>query len=66
MPLTVNHKKCLKSGQCTYMQPDLFKEGPDGYPIVLNTEPTAVQRPDAEEAMDLCPASAITWEEMKQ
>ena len=61
MQLVVNHKKCLKSGQCTYMQPALFNEGPDGYPVVLVAEPDGDLRDGAEEAIDLCPASAITW-----
>ena len=62
MPLTVNHKKCLKSGQCTYMHPALFQEGGDGYPIVLIPEPTDDQRTDADDAIELCPVSAISWE----
>ena len=63
MHLVVDHKKCLKSGQCSYMQPDLFKEGPDGYPLVLIPQPNAALRENAEEAIDLCPASAINWNE---
>ncbi len=67
MPLTVNRKKCLKSGQCTYMHSDLFREGEGGWPVILVPDPTDErQRADAEDAIDLCPASAISWEEPKQ
>lgn len=60
MPLTINKSRCLKSGQCTYMHPDLFREGEDGHPDVLVAELTDEQRAAAEEAVDLCPASAIS------
>ena len=63
MQLIVDHKKCMKSGQCSYMQPGLFKEGPDGYPLVVVSEPEGALRESAEEAIDLCPASAIKWNE---
>ncbi len=66
MPLTVDRRRCLKSGQCTYNYPALFREGPDGYPEVLVTEPGPDQRGDAEEAVDLCPASAIELSAMPQ
>lgn len=59
MALTVDRRRCLKSGQCTYNYPALFREGQDGYPEVLISEPDPDQRGEAEEAVDLCPASAI-------
>ena len=61
--LVVNTKRCLKSGQCTYLHPDLFKEGPDGHPIVLVERPLGEQLESAREAADICPASAIDLEE---
>lgn len=44
------------------MHPALFQEGGDGYPIVLIPEPTDDQRTDADDAIELCPVSAISWE----
>jgi ferredoxin len=58
----VDRKACLKSGQCTYLHPELFVEGPDGYPEVLVDEVPAESREAAEDAVDVCPASAIRLE----
>jgi ferredoxin len=63
MKLTVDRKICLKSGQCTYLHPELFRERPDGYPEVIVEEVTEALRKGAEEAAELCPASAISLEE---
>ena len=57
--LVVDHATCLKSGQCTYLHPDLFREGPDGRPIVLIERPDGPQLVEAEDAAEICPASAI-------
>jgi len=59
MNVSIDHKKCLRSGQCTYLHPDLFREGDDGFPIVLVEQPEGEQREGAEDAADICPASAI-------
>jgi ferredoxin len=61
--LIVDRKACLKSGQCTYLHPDLFVEGPDGYPVVQVEEVSPDQREGAEEAVEMCPAQAIRLEE---
>jgi len=63
MRLVVNHKKCLRSGQCAYLHPELFKTGPDGAPIVLVDPIGDDLREVAEDAADLCPSGAITLEE---
>ncbi len=60
--LSVDTKKCLKSGQCAYLHPGLFKEGPDGRPIVLVAEPTGGQIQEADDAAEICPAQAIRLE----
>lgn len=62
MNLAVDLKKCLRSGQCFYLHPELFKEGDDGYPLVLVAEPDAEQQAAAEEAEELCPGQAIRLE----
>ena len=61
--LSVETKKCLKSGQCTYLHPGLFKQGPDGRPIVLVVEPTGAQLREAEDAAEICPAQCIHIED---
>lgn len=60
--LRIDRKKCLRSGQCFYLHPDLFQEGEDGYPIVLVEEPQGEARDKAEDAADICPAGAIVVE----
>jgi ferredoxin len=59
MNVSIDHKKCLRSGQCTYLHPDLFREGDDGFPVVLVEHPEGEQLEGAEDAADICPASAI-------
>lgn len=59
MKLSIDRDSCLRSGQCIYLHPDLFREGEDHVPVVLVDEPEGQQLDDAEEAADICPASAI-------
>lgn len=59
MKITVERKKCLRSGQCTYLHPKLFKEGEDGYPVVLVEAVPAELEQEAEDAADVCPSAAI-------
>lgn len=60
MKLEVDRKACLKSGQCTYMHPRLFKQGEDLFPIVIVDEVPEELAEEAEDAADICPASAIS------
>jgi ferredoxin len=62
MRLTINHDRCLKSGQCAYMQPDLFRLDDEGSPIVLVESPAGPQIDMAQDAADMCPAQAILLE----
>lgn len=59
MKLTIDRDSCLRSGQCIYLHPDLFREGDDHVPVVLVEELDGEQLEKAEEAADICPASAI-------
>ncbi len=63
MKLTVDRKACIKSGQCTYLHPDLFKEEADGYPAVLVDPVPPDQLSDAEDAVEICPGQAIFLKE---
>ncbi|MFN0148071.1 MAG: ferredoxin [Dehalococcoidia bacterium] len=63
MKVTVSRIKCLRSGQCTYLHPKLFKEGEDGYPTVLVDELPDDLKEEAEDAADICPSGAIDIEE---
>ncbi|MCK9519747.1 MAG: ferredoxin [Dehalococcoidia bacterium] len=60
MRVAVNKEKCLRSGQCMYMHPKIFDEGPDGFPVVLAEDVPVELKAEAEDAADICPSSAIT------
>ena len=62
MKVTVNHTKCLRSGQCTYLHPKLFKEGEDGYPVVPVEDVPDDLKEEAEDAADISPSGAIDIE----
>lgn len=59
MRLTVNRRTCLRSGQCTYLPPRLFREGDDGFPVVLVEYPEGELLEEANDAAELCPSSSI-------
>ena len=59
MKIVVVKSKCLRSGQCTYLHPKLFKEGEGGYPEVLVEVVPDDLKAEAEDAADICPSGAI-------
>lgn len=59
MPLVIDHGKCRKTGQCSYLHPELFKSDTDGSPSVLVEHPEGELLTAAEDAIDLCPSGAI-------
>ena len=63
MRLVINYKKCRRAGQCSYLHPELFKVDGAGAPVVLVEHPGEEQREAAEEAVDLCPNGAISFEQ---
>ncbi|MCA9829169.1 MAG: ferredoxin [Dehalococcoidia bacterium] len=63
MKLSVDRKACIKSGQCTYLHPDLFREEADGYPAVLVDPVPATSLKDAEDSVEVCPGQAIYLKE---
>jgi ferredoxin len=61
--LTVDRSVCVRSGQCSYLHPELFRADEDGSPIVLVEWPGEDLRAAAEEAAELCPSGAITLDD---
>jgi len=59
MRLVIDHRKCRRTGQCSYLHPELFKADEVGAPIVLVEHPSEALRAAAEEAVELCPSGAI-------
>ena len=61
MRIEINMETCLNSGQCAYMQPELFEVDDDGVPTVLvSGELTPEQLEAANDAVDVCPSQSIT------
>jgi ferredoxin len=60
MRLVIDHNRCRRTGQCSYLHPELFKSDTDGSPIVLVAHPGEELREAAEEAVELCPTGAIS------
>jgi ferredoxin len=58
MRINVDRVRCENHGQCALVAPEIFRMNSEG---VLEYEDTAEnsQRPEAEEAADLCPVQAI-------
>ena len=64
MKVKIDYEKCYKSGECYYNHPELFRMGDEDYPMVLmNQISDDATRRHAEEAIEVCPAVAITLED---
>ena len=60
MKIEIDRWSCLKSGQCSYLHPELFERDGEDFPIAKADQVEASLIEGAEEAAELCPASAIT------
>jgi ferredoxin len=59
--LKIDFEKCLKAGECYYNHPDLFMMTDSGYPALKVRRPaTATEIREAHEAMEVCPAQALS------
>jgi len=59
--LKIDTRRCYKSGECYYNHPDLLAPGEDGFPRVLvPVLTTDRQRIEAQQAIEVCPARAIS------
>lgn len=61
--ITADRDKCIGSGQCLLVAPELFDQDDDGFVAVLNDRVEMNTADGAVEAALLCPARAITVEE---
>jgi ferredoxin len=59
MRLIVDHTKCMKNAQCTYLHPELFARDDDDMPVPVVEQLDDSQLEAAREAVDLCMSSAI-------
>ncbi len=58
--LVIDHEKCLSSGQCAYMQPELFESDDKGAPVILVASPQGELIAKAQDAIAMCPSQAIS------
>jgi ferredoxin len=63
MKVKIDYEKCYKSGECYYNHPELFKMGEEGFPVVLVDHVDGELQRHAREAIEVCPAVAISLEE---
>ncbi|MGW5008455.1 ferredoxin [Streptomyces parvulus] len=61
MKIVADRDRCVGAGQCARIAPELFDQGQDdGLVVVLNAEPDESMLAEADEAVDLCPAGALS------
>ena len=59
MRVTVDDRRCIVSGTCTDLCPDVFEIGGDGLLHVRQESPPEELRQPVIEAAELCPTGAI-------
>jgi ferredoxin len=60
----IDQTRCIGSGQCVLAAPDVFDQSDDdGLGFVVIAEPPAGQLPGVRDAVDRCPAQAVSLEE---
>ncbi|WP_327322108.1 ferredoxin [Streptomyces sp. NBC_01210] len=61
MRITVDRERCVGSGNCVRIAPDLFEQGDDGLVCLVPGAAPDMDDQEAAEAADLCPAAAIAY-----
>jgi ferredoxin len=60
MRVELDEPRCVASGQCVLVAPDVFDQREsDGIAFLLTEEPAAQRLDDVREAAAICPATAI-------
>ncbi len=59
----VNHDECIGDGICEQICPEVFELRDDGLAYVINENPDESLYDKIEEAVEECPAVAITFDE---
>jgi ferredoxin len=60
--VSVNFDRCISSGTCADLVPQVFELRDDGYLYVIQEEPGEELRGAVEEAAEMCPTNAISIE----
>jgi ferredoxin len=56
----VDRERCVGSGSCEALAPDVFEVDDDGVLIVHRPEPTEDELPDVRNAVQACPTRALS------
>ncbi|MEU5088848.1 ferredoxin [Streptomyces sp. NPDC021356] len=59
MRVEVDQPKCVASGQCVLMAPEVFDQDDDGIVRLLSSTPEPVHEEEVRESAAVCPAAAI-------
>ncbi|MBF9071575.1 ferredoxin [Streptacidiphilus fuscans] len=64
MNVHIDEHKCVASGQCVLVAPDVFDQrDEDGIAFLLDASPSPGKRDEVREAVTVCPAAAIRLED---
>ncbi len=59
--IVIDLEKCLNSGQCAYMQPEIFQLDDEGNPTLLVETVTSEELiVKAKDAVEMCPGLALS------
>ncbi|WP_116452613.1 ferredoxin [Blastococcus litoris] len=59
----VDRERCVGSGTCEALAPDVFEVDDDGVLVVHRPEPGEDERNDVEDAVQACPTRALSLAE---
>lgn len=60
MTIEVDQDRCIGAGQCAITAPEVFDQDDDGIVKLLDPAPSGPQLALSREAVELCPAAAIS------
>jgi ferredoxin/predicted GNAT family acetyltransferase len=60
MRVLVDRDRCVGSGTCEALAPDVFEVDDDGVLVVLREEPADGEEPDVRDAVTACPTRALS------
>ncbi|MGY1689946.1 ferredoxin [Geodermatophilus sp. SYSU D01105] len=63
MRVVVDRERCIGSGQCEVLAPEVFEVGDDGVVAVLRPEPGAEDEAAVRDAVAQCPTTALSLTE---
>jgi ferredoxin len=59
----VDRERCVGSGTCEALAPEVFEVDDDGVLVVHRPEPAADELPDVRDAVSACPTRALSLAE---